>query len=80
MARYEAYLKTLRELASTEGVTFIDVTRGDPSTWCDKELFSDHHHMSPEGARQFSIELGEAISAMMAGPSLTRALGGDSVQ
>jgi hypothetical protein len=71
LARYAAYLGILREVAAQERVNFIDVTHGDPSTWCDKDQFSDFHHMSPEGARRLSIELGEAIGAMMA-PSAVR--------
>lgn len=66
LARYEAYLGILREVAATEQVSLIDVTHGDPATWCDKDLFSDFHHMSPDGARRLSIELGEQIGAMMA--------------
>jgi hypothetical protein len=71
LARYQTYLGILRQVAAEEQVTLIDVTDGDPSTWCDKDLFSDFHHMSPAGARRLSIELGEAIGAMMA-PSATR--------
>jgi hypothetical protein len=72
LARYRAYLNSLRQLASREGVSLIDVTRGDPSGWCDKEQFSDHHHMSPAGAHRFSVELAEALAKLPDAPVLTQ--------
>jgi hypothetical protein len=62
--RYRAFLSVLHELAVEEQVPLIDITGGDPARWCDDNLFSDDHHMSPAGARKFSIELARAIAEL----------------
>jgi len=64
LERYRSYLGALTRLAEREGVRFIDITGGDPSTWCDHRWFSDYHHFSPAGARRFTVELGKAVAAV----------------
>ncbi len=59
--RYQGYLRVLRAFAAAEHIRFIDVTHGDPATWCDERWFSDYHHMSPLGAARFTTQLARAF-------------------
>lgn len=61
--RYRAYLDALDALARDEQVPLVDVTHGDPATWCDRRWFSDYHHMSPAGAERFTRALALEMAA-----------------
>jgi hypothetical protein len=65
--RYAAYLGALTQLASAEGIPFVDVTGGDPALFSSPLDFSDYHHMSPAGARRFTVLLATEFRSRYAG-------------
>lgn len=55
--RYRGYVRRLHRFAETEGIRFIDVTDGDPDRYREDAWYYDGHHMSAEGARNFTLML-----------------------
>jgi hypothetical protein len=62
-ALYAEYLAKLRDFARRERITFVDVTRGDPSTFGADAEFSDYHHMGPGGAEHLTRLLAAELIA-----------------
>src|SRR5262249_54119747 len=65
--RYASYLNTMRDLARSEGVRFVDVTHGDPYLFSSQAEYSDYHHMSPAGARRFTTMLAAELRDALPG-------------
>lgn len=63
-ALYSKYLKTLKEFCIEKGINFVDPTAGDLDHFNDQKLFSDYHHMSPQGATKYTFMLSESLKKL----------------
>lgn len=57
---YREYLEMVTRFSEERGIPFIDVTGGDPESYGRDDWFSDGHHMTAEGARQFTAAVARA--------------------
>jgi len=64
MDKYQQYLADLQKFSRDNNIPFIDITNGNPAYYPADSCFSDYYHLFGTAAKQFTVELAQAYSAL----------------